>query len=163
MSTVSKVRIKVPDADSLNRFVSEWDHMSKPSIAGEYDVPFTRDPISQCTVNPRLISHSIRDIDTSTFDPNTNTVVADVVFTGPYGRQAQDDFVKGDLRFCPRVVNKNNKKTKDPALEIITWDLVHRPGSDSSFDAALASAKEQIRQEENAKDKAAEIRKKMKR
>jgi hypothetical protein len=157
--TVSKVKLKVPDAESLKRFDQEWDKSVQPAISGEYNVPFGRDPISSISVDRRMVSHAIRDIDMSTYDPNTQTVVADVVFTGPYGRQAQDDYIRGEIRFCPRVLNK---ETKDgPAPTVITWDLIHKPGSSSAFDAAIAAAKEQLRQEENAKDRANEIKKKM--
>lgn len=159
MSTVSKVKLKVPDADSLKRFNQEWDRASAFAISGEYSVPLGRDAVAHSIIEPRMISHAIREIDMSTYDDKTNTVIASVVFTGPYGRKAQDEFVQGNVRFCPRVVNK---ETKDgPAPVIVTWDLVHKPGTSGEFDAALASAKEQIRAEENAKDKATEIKKKM--
>ena len=161
MSTVSKVKLKVPSAESIKRFDEEWDRFSMPAVAGEYNVPLGRDPLSAAVVEPRMTSHVIRDIDMSTYDPKTNTVMANVVFTGPYGRQAQDDYVKGDIRFCPRVINKDTKN--GPEAVIITWDLIHKPGSSSQLDAAIASAKEQIRAEENAKDKAEEIKKKMRR
>lgn len=162
MSAVVQVKLKVPNFDTLQKFIT--DHRNNPiPVVGEFGVPSTKDELEKVHINPNLVSHAIRGIREETYDAATRTVVADVVFTGPYGAKAADAYVKNSLRFCPRTVDKVTDEGKIKDAEIITWDLVHRPMSNSAFDAFYAQTKEKMRQEENMKDKINEINKKRRR
>jgi len=159
MAAVTKQRIRVPSKKSLEFFMQNWNKLTLPVVNGEVTVP---DPKKILTVDMSRVSHGITNIDTGTYDPATETVVADIVFTGPHSAQAIDEYVKGDIRFMPRCVRVRppGGKDKDVFDSIITWDLVHRPSQNDAFDARIAAEKTKMRKEENDKDRLTEMIKK---
>ena len=160
MAALVQQRIKVPSKQSLEFFMAHWDRTHLPVVNGEYTLP---DPKNVGTIDRTRVSHGIMNIKTETFDPNTNSVVADIVFTGPLGAKAQDKFVRGDIRFfprCVRVIPPGGSK-KDGFDSIITWDCAHRPTDPGDIlHNRIKQERAKMRQEENDKDKAIELAKK---
>ena len=159
MGAITQQRIRVPSKKSLEFFMANWNKIQLPVVNGEVTVP---EPGKVMDIDMSRVSHGITDIKTETYDPNTETVVADIVFTGPKSREAIDEYVKGDIRFMPRCVRVRppGGKDKDVFDSIITWDLVHRPKQNDAFDQRIADEKKKMRKEENDKDKLAEMIKK---
>ena len=160
MAAITTVRVKVPSKKSLEFLMDHWNRIKAPVLDGEFTLP---DPNDRMTIHQERTSHAITDIKADTFDPNTNTVVVDVVFTGPMSKPAIDEYVKGDIRFIPRCVRVRppGGKDKDVFESIITWDLAHRPKDPGGILSNEVSKElDKMRKEENAKDKAAELAKK---
>jgi len=160
MGAVVQQRIRVPSKQSLEFFMANWNKIQLPVVNGEYTLP---DPSKVMTIERDKVSHGIMGIHTETYDPKTETVVADIVFTGPKSDKAQDEFVRGDIRFfprCVRVIPPGGTK-KDGFDSIITWDLAHRPvDPDGALKARIKQERAVMRAEENAKDRAMEEAKK---
>lgn len=159
-AAITTQRIKVPSRQSLEFLMAHWNRFKAPVLDGEFTVPAKE---QYMMVNPHRISHAITNIRAETFDPATNTVAADIVFTGPMSKPAIDEYVKGDIRFCPRCVRVRppGGTAKDVFESVITWDLVHRPkDNDSLLHDAKDKMRAQMRQEENDKDRRVETAKK---
>ena len=159
-AAVASIRVRVPSKESLEFLDAHWDRIRNPVLDGEYTIPEQK---NYMTVDPSRISHAIKGIRTDTYDPNTQSVVLDVVFTGPMAKPAIDEYVKGDIRLHPRCVKARppNAKPGEYVERIITWDLVHRPKDDDGLlKKEFDKAKEQIRKEKNAKDRQIEEAKK---
>lgn len=153
-------RVKVPSKESLDYLMANWNRVRNPVINGECELPGGTDPKRAQTIDMDKMSHAITDVRKETFDPKTNSVAIDVVFTGRMAPAIADAHVRGDLRFIPRFVTLV-PDNGGPALErIITWDAVTRPPESKLLDRRIAVEREKMRAEENAKDKATELRKK---
>lgn len=155
MAHVVQVKVKVPSKESLEYFCSHWNKIQCPVLNGEFNIPARG---KELTIEPGNISHGILDIRTETYDPETESVMVDAAFMGPKRAQAIDEFVRGDIRFCPRVVVAKDPVTKKSEQRIITWDLVHRPPD--CVNEALNETRSIIRKEENEKDRITELKKK---
>ena len=160
MGIMIKHRVKGPSKQSLEFFMSHWNKIQLPVLNGEFSLPH---PNKVGTISMDRVSHGILDVHTDTYDPKTETVVADIVFCGPKSATAQDEYVKGDIRFVPRCVRVRppGGTEKDSFDSIITWDLAHRPkDKDGALRAKINEEKAKMRAEENQKDKITELRKK---
>lgn len=159
-AAIASIRVRVPSKESLEFLDKHWDRIRNPVLDGEFSIPEQR---NYMTIDPSRISHAIRGIKTETYDPNTESVVLDVVFTGPMSKPAIDEYVRGDIRLIPRCVKAKapNAKEGEFVERIITWDLVHRPKDEDGLMAAEFEKQRQIiRKEKNDLDKKTELAKK---
>ena len=159
MSAVVQCRIKVPNKESLEHFMANWNKIAMPVVPGECAPP---KPDKTLNIDMQKMSHVIRDIRTETFDPKTNSVVADIVFTGPMSSPAVNAYSAGGIRFLPRAVAVNPKDgdpNTPPNWRLITWDLVTRPDMEQ-LKPHLDAERQKLRAAANAKDKATELAKK---
>lgn len=159
MSAIVSCRIKVPCKESLDHFMANWNKLAMPVVPGECAPP---SPDNAGTINMQKMSHAIRDIRTETFDEKTNSVVADIVFTGPMSGPAVNAYSTGDIRFLPRAIAVNPKDgdpNTPPNWRLITWDLVKRPDTEP-LKPHLEAERKKLRDAANAQDKATELAKK---
>ena len=153
-------RVKVPSKESLEHLMATWNRARMPVINGECELPGGKDPKRAQTIDFDKMSHAITDIRPETFDPKTSSVAIDVVFTGRMSPVIADAHVRGDLRFAPRFVTMVPDNGGPVLQRIITWDAVTRPPEIKLFDRRLEVERQKMRDEENVKDKATELRKK---
>lgn len=154
------VRVRVPSKKSLEFFETNWKRKNCPVIDGEYTIP---DRSKILEINPANTSHAITEVRHDSFDDKTSTVVIGVVFTGPMAAYAQDEYLKEDIRFMPRVARMRppGGTEKDCVDAIVTWDLVHRPKDIGGVLASkIGEEKIKMRAEANAKDRRIELAKK---